>query len=145
MSLISDVRADFRKLTINEKSVRSFAFVMSGALTVLGAAIFFFGSVRDRALWFFGAAVLFALLQAVRPLLLKPLYVVWMLLSLVLGWFMSRLLLTLIFFLVITPIGLIMRLFGKDLLSLRIDRHAQTYWLKRSAHARPPESYDRLF
>lgn len=145
MSLISDVRADFSKLTFSTKSLRSFAYVMAAASAILGALIFFFGSVRERAYWLMAAALLFLIFQSVMPTLLKPLYIVWMLLSLLLGWIMSRLLLSLAFFLVITPIGLIMRLLGKDLLNLKLDRQTDSYWIKRNHEIHPPERYERLF
>lgn len=145
MSLINDVRSDFGKLTFSVKSLRSFAYVMSAALGVLGVLIFFFGSVRERGYWLLGAALLFLIVQAALPTLLKPLYMVWMLLSLLLGWLMSRLLLTLVFFLVIFPISVIMRFLGKDLLNLKLDRQRESYWIKRTHSIEAPERYERMF
>jgi hypothetical protein len=57
-------------------------------------------------------------------------------LALTLGWFTSRLLLTAIFLLVVTPIGLVARLAGKRFLALRPDRAATTYWTKRDPSRR---------
>jgi hypothetical protein len=57
---------------------------------------------------------------------------------------MSFLLLAAIYFLVFTPIGLVMRLFGRERLPRRFNSGAMTYWIKRPA-ARPPGSYFRQF
>ena len=48
-----------------------------------------------------------------------------------LGFVVSHVILTLFFFLVITPVGLVARLLGKDFLSLKLDRETQTYWIPR--------------
>lgn len=58
------------------------------------------------------------------------------------GWAMSHLILGAVYYLVLTPMGLIMRLLRHDPLARRFDPHAKTYWRKREA-AREPESYFR--
>lgn len=54
------------------------------------------------------------------PMLLAPVYVVWMKLAFLLGWVNSRILLCVIFFLIITPIALIARIFNRDALDRRL-------------------------
>jgi hypothetical protein len=145
MSLIKDVRADLAHLPVTEKSIRSFAYVMAGAFFILAMLVFFFGQIRERSFWIAGIAALFLLMFWFLPALLKPLYIFWMLLSFVLGWLMSRLLLTLLFFLVITPIGLVMRLFGKDILQQKTDVQRISYWIKRSPETISAERYEKQF
>lgn len=62
------------------------------------------------------------------PLLLKPIYTVWMKLAHGLAYVNTRILLGLVFFLMITPIGLLMRLFKGDILAEKFDKNAGTYW-----------------
>jgi len=62
--------------------------------------------------------------------LLKPLYDLWMKFAAVLAWINTRLILILMFYLVFTPIGLIMRLFGSAQLGLRIEKDKRSYWVK---------------
>jgi hypothetical protein len=76
------------------------------------------------------------LYYAVRPLRL-PLYLAWMRATRPLGAAFSALLLGVIYFLVITPIGLAARLFGRDALARRFDPAATSYWSRRSPSADP--------
>jgi hypothetical protein len=47
-----------------------------------------------------------------------------------LGWFMTRIILTVFFFAILTPFALILRISGKDLLNRKIDKNAKTYWIR---------------
>jgi len=64
---------------------------------------------------------------------LKWIYVGWMTFSLTLGTIVSTVLLTLLFYLVVTPTGLIARAIGKDFLSQKLDPSATSYWMVRDA------------
>jgi hypothetical protein len=66
-------------------------------------------------------------LALVAPLALNPVYKVWMRFGLVMGAIMSRLILGIVFFLVVTPLGLLMRATGKDPMHRRFDRQAASY------------------
>ncbi len=61
------------------------------------------------------------------------------------GFVVSHVLLAAVYYLVLTPIGLAMRLFGHDPMRRRFDREAATYWLERHAAERPARSYFRQF
>lgn len=88
---------------------------------------------------------MFLLLGFAAPAVLRPVHKLWMGLAFVLGWFMSRLILSLVYYLVLTPIGLAMRVRGKDFLNKKIDREASTYWIKRPKPEMGKERYERLF
>lgn len=95
--------------------------------------------------WLLGIGIgLFVLSRVAYPIM-KPVHVAWMKLALVLGWISTRIVLGLFFYLVLTPVGLLMRLVGKDMLNERIDRSAQSYWVKREPKPFDPASYERLF
>ena len=85
------------------------------------------------------------LFGAILPRALKWVYIAWMSVAFVLGFVMAHVILTLLFLLVITPMGLVARLVGKDFLSLKLDRTAKTYWLPREQKARSPADYERQF
>jgi Saxitoxin biosynthesis operon protein SxtJ len=70
----------------------------------------------------------------------ERLYTAWMLTVLPLGWMLSHLLLAVVYYAVITPIGVGLRLIGRDLLALRADPKAKTYW-----HERTPSGDDRRY
>jgi hypothetical protein len=145
MSLISEVKSGLSQLEQSNREMRKFAITMAVALTILGALVFFFGSHPERAYWLGGIGAAFLILGFLLPIVLKPIHVLWMGLALVLGFFMSRLLLTLLYFVILTPIGLIMRLFGKDLLNEKLQPDAESYWIKRERQDVEPERYEKLY
>ena len=71
----------------------------------------------------------------------RPLYVAFMLASFPIGWVVSHLVLIIVFYLVITPIGLILRLLGRDPMERRLDPAAPTYWTARE----PKSDIDSYF
>ena len=82
----------------------------------------------------------------VFPKALKPVYIGWMSLALVLGLVVSTVLLTVFFFLVITPVGLVARLAGKDFLRLKLRPEDTTYWIRREQKvATSPADYEKQF
>jgi hypothetical protein len=97
-----------------------------------------------------GGGAILLLLGAMAPRLLGPLYIVWMRLAGVLGWINTRVLLGLMFFLVVTPIAFIGRVFGRDALDRRKrqkgarDGPGASYWREHEDRA-DPERYKRQF
>ncbi|MCB9873383.1 MAG: hypothetical protein H6821_04320 [Planctomycetaceae bacterium] len=78
------------------------------------------------------------------PALVRPVYVIWMGLAFPIGWTVSHLMMLAVFYLVLTPIGLVMRSLGRDPMQRRLDREAKTYWLPR-APREDLKSYFRQF
>jgi hypothetical protein len=78
------------------------------------------------------------------PRVLRPLFVTWLALAFPIGWAVSRIVLMILFWGVITPVAVIGRLFGRDVLKLRRQRQATTYWTPKE---RPGDvgSYFRQF
>ena len=79
------------------------------------------------------------------PIILKPIYLVWMIFAVILGWFMTRFILSLLFYLVITPIGLVLRIMGKDLLELRKEEVQDSYWNMRDSEKEQNQNYEKQF
>jgi hypothetical protein len=95
--------------------------------------------------WFFGSGiVLFGLSHLAYPIM-KPIHIGWMTFAFALGWINTRILLGIFFYLILTPIGVVMRLLGKDILDEKIERSATSYWVKRESVPGNPQSYERLF
>lgn len=95
-----------------------------------------------RVLWATGAVVV-ALYYAVPPLR-RPIFVAWTTLTFPIGWLLTHLVLALIYYLVLTPAGLVMRLAGHDPMRRRFDRGAASYWDERPPQ-RESASYFRQF
>tara|TARA_B100000767_G_C19494684_1_gene421712 strand:- start:295 stop:684 length:390 start_codon:yes stop_codon:yes gene_type:complete len=81
-------------------------------------------------LWSLIIGLIFLVLGLIKSNILTPLNILWMKFGMFLGVFISPIIMGIIFFLVVTPIGLIMRVFGKDLLNLKKDK-IQSYWLTK--------------
>jgi hypothetical protein len=141
--VLHDLLHEVRALDTGRRPLRSFGLLVGAVLTGLGALVGWrsAGGVPPLAYVLAGAGAALLLAGLTVPALLRPLYRAWMGLALVLGYVMTRVLLTLVFFLLVVPIGLGMRWTGKDPLQRKWDRKAPTYWIRRE---HPEESPDRL-
>ena len=88
-------------------------------------------------------AVVLGLPGLAFPILLKPVYVGWMVAAFPIGWTVSHVLLGVIFYGVVTPIGLFLRLIGRDPMNRKFEPQAKTYWIEHE----PAESarYFRMY
>ena len=86
------------------------------------------GEIRK---WSLIASSIFLILGIVNSEILNPLNKLWFKFGIFLGKIISPLLMGIIFFLVVTPIGLLMRLFNKDLLNLRFNNNS-SYWIEKT-------------
>jgi hypothetical protein len=131
------------KINASDKEVRKFGIMFSIiCLGIAGYSYYKSGTVWP---WFLGGSVLFALGGLALRSALRPVYVGWMKFAFVLGWVNTRLILGVFFYAILTPIGVIMRIFGWDPLTRKIDRQAPTYWITRKAEAYDPKRHERLF
>ena len=131
------------KITATDREVKKFGLMFSAiCLAVAGYSYYRDGSVWP---WFLGGGALFLAGGLFARSLLKHVYVAWMKFAFVLGWVNTRLILGIFFYGVLTPVGVIMRLFGWDPLTRKIDRSAPSYWVKRQQEPFDPKKYERLF
>ena len=86
---------------------------------------------NDVRLWSIILSVVFLILGVLNSRILTPLNILWFKFGILLGKFVSPIVMGLVFFLVVTPTGIIMRLFKKDLLKLK-KNNSNTYWINRS-------------
>jgi hypothetical protein len=124
-------------------SDRSFGIVFTVFFGIVGGLPLLGGG--GPRLWAFGVAGAFLGAAFVAPKVLHPLNVLWMRFGALLNLIVSPLVLGLLFFLTITPIGLLARLMGKDLLRLRWDKQAPSYWIVRTPPGPPPETMKNQF
>lgn len=133
-------------LVTDKKALRKFGFVMFGALLVVTGVVHWLNSFEwSRTVDVLAiAAFLFLAFALVWPRALSPVEWIWMKLAMVLNYIMTRVLLSLVFFLAVTPIGLIFKALRKDLLGKRFDPDATTYWIepeKDGPWTRPDKPY----
>jgi hypothetical protein len=111
----------------NRRELRQFSALWVGFFGLIGGYCHFFQGSSTAAviLWVVSAV---GVVGWVIPSFIRPLYVVWIALAMPIGWTISHLLLLAMYYLVFTPIGLIMRACGYDPLDRRFDRTAKSYW-----------------
>jgi len=95
--------------------------------------------------WAAGVAAVFALAAVLRPALLAGFNRQWIKLGVLLGKVISPVALGVLFYGVLTPLGALMRLTGKDPLRQRREREATSYWLPRQPPGPPPDSMTNQF
>ena len=137
------IAEEIRAVKSDPASLRKFGLTMGVAFAVFGGLFFWRG--HASAPYLFLIAGLFLILAAVLPKALKPVQKLWMALAIVLGWFMTRLLLVIVFFIGITPIALIARLVRKRFLDLKFEPDRESYWEKREPDARGKKGYESQF
>ena len=91
------------------------------------------------------AGGLFVILSFIAIPVLRPFHKIWMMLALLMGFVMSRVILTLLYYLVLTPIGLLAKIVGKKFMPLGFDKNAASYWEKRENTTKQQIDYDRQF
>ncbi len=110
-------------------SNRSFGIVFFIVFVLI--AIYPIINQGELRLWSLIISFLFLVLGLLNSKILTPLNKIWFKFGLFLGKIISPIIMGIIFFLVVTPIGLIMRLLGKDVLNLKLNKKESSYWIEK--------------
>ena len=123
-----------KNINVEASQLRSFGLIVGSvfALIALWPLVIRGHDVRLWALILSGLLVVPAL---ILPTLLKPIYTLWMRIGSVLGWINTRIILAIGFYLVFTPMGILMRLLGKDPLHRKFSQDLTTYRVARTRRA----------
>ena len=128
---------------VEGSSDRAFGLVFAVVFLVIAGWPLFHGEAIRW--WSAGVAAMFALVALVKPALLAGLNRLWMKLGILLGKVVSPIALGILFYVVITPIGVMIRLTGKDPLRLKFEPDADSYWIPREPPGPPPGSMTQQF
>ena len=123
--------------------LRKFGIIVGTVFLIIAG--FFFLKEKESFQLFLTIGIILFVTGIVIPFTLKPIYWVWMVFSTILGWFMTRVILSLLFYVVFTPIGLIARLFGKQFLDLKQNHSQQSYWNMRIVETFDTQNYEKQF
>ena len=82
--------------------------------------------------WLIIISLIFLFLGLMNSKFLSPLNKIWFKFGIILGAIIAPVVMCIIYFLVVTPIGIIMKIMGKDLLNLKYNKSKKTYWIKRN-------------
>ena len=118
-----------KKVPVKVSSNRSFGFLFFVVFFVI--SLWPLKSQGDLRLWAFILSLFFLVLGVLNSKFLTPLNKLWFKFGILLGSIVSPIVMGAVFFIVVTPVGLIMRFLGKDSLKRSIVKSASTYWIKR--------------
>ena len=133
---------EIKNIRTSNKDIRSFGITIGIILFIISGILFYnengsYQIIGIIALTFIGLGIII-------PIILKPIYIVWMIFAVILGWIMTRVILSLVFYLILTPIGLITRLLGEDFLALK-KRQSNSYWNHRDISEELGQNYEKQF
>ena len=114
---------------IKISSNRSFGIVFFVVFLLIALYPLTYGG--EIRIWSLIISILFLILGLLNSKILAPLNKIWFKFGILLGKIVSPLIMGIIFFLVVTPIGLIMRLLGKDVLNLKYNKN-KSYWIEKN-------------
>lgn len=121
---------------------RSFGILFCLVFAIVAVWPLFSGN--GLRMWAVGVSIVFAILAIAAPNLLTPLNRAWMQFGALLHRIVSPIVLAVLFFVVITPFGLVMRVMKRD--PLRLSRHEdRSYWVDRMPPGPRPDSLDKQF
>lgn len=120
------MKEEIKNITSSKKDIRKFSYLVGGILIILSLFLLWKGSSSFQLILGIGVGLI--IVGIVFPGLLKPIYLAWMTFAVILGWIMTRVILTVLFYIIVTPIGLIAKLFRQKFLDLSFRTDKDTYW-----------------
>ena len=133
---------ELNSIKSSRKDLKNFGFAIGFILLIIGLFLFVRG--RDLFVYFFSIGSILIILGGITPFILKPIYKIWMIFAVIIGWVMTRIILSVLFFSIITIIGLFTRLIGKDFLNLK-SKSNESYWNIRNKERELNQDYEKQF
>ena len=134
---------EIKNIKSEKSDLRKFGITIGVILLIIAGFLFWKEKESFQLLFTFGVTLF--ILGIAIPFILKPIYWVWMIFATILGWIMTRVILSSLFYIILTPIGLILRFFGKQFLELRWDKSKESYWNFRTNEHLKKENYEKQF
>ena len=124
-------------------SARMFGYVIGGFFVIVALLPLIRG--HEARWWALGVAAAFLLVALVYPRVLQPLNILWFRFGLLLHAIVGPIVMSVIFWITVAPVGVIMRAMGKDPLRLKLEADAASYWITRDPPGPEPGSMSRQF
>jgi hypothetical protein len=127
----------------DNKEYRKFGITVGMVLGLI--SVFLFWKSKGAAPYLLATGVIFILFGIVIPKILKYIYIIWMSFAVVMGFYISRMILSSFYLIVFAPVGIVTRLLGKDLLKEKWDKNARSYWIIREPRPYDPQSSEKQY
>ncbi len=134
---------DIRSIKSSAKDLKKFGLTVGIVFLLIG--FLWLWKSKGGYVYFIFTGAFFIVFAFLAPLVLKPIQKIWMTAALAMGWVMTRVLLSIVFYLVMTPIGLIAKLMGKKFLDPALQADADSYWVIRRPLDRKKEDYEKQY
>jgi len=134
---------EIKNIRSEKSDLRKFGITFGLILLIIAGFLFWKENESFQIILTIG--VVLCVLGITLTVVLKPIYLMWMIFATVLGWIMTRVILSVLFYAILTPIGLISRLFGKQFLELKWNKTDITYWNYRPKNLFVAEKYEKQF
>lgn len=137
------IKEEIKLIKQTPADLKKFGITVGTVLLLIGALLLYLG--KNSSAYFIAPGVVLFWAGFKYPEILKPVNKLWMTLAILLGWVMTRVILIILFYLVITPIAFLAKIFRKEFLKLEYDKSAASYWEIRNKRTSDPAEYERQF
>lgn len=134
---------EIKNIKETKKDLQKFGLTLG--VILLAVSSFLFWKEKQSYPIFGIIGIMLVLAGVLFPVILKPLNKIWMTLAILMGWVMTRVILIILFYIVLTPIGLLAKIFRKRFLDLKIDTTRKSYWEIRENKEIKSVDYERQF
>ena len=133
---------EIKNIKTGYKDLRNFGITIGIIIFIISSLLFYYSKPSYQIVTYAGAVII--CLGMIVPIILKPIYIIWMTFAVMLGWVMTRVILSLLFYFIITPIALVTRLIGEDFLALK-RKKIDSYWNNRDSSDELNQNYEKQF
>ena len=137
------LKEELKHIDSSDEAVKKTGLTVGVVLILISLLLWFLG--KSSFVYFSSIGGLFVIFSFIAIPILRPFHRLWMMLALAMGFVMSRVILTILFYLILTPIGLLAKIVGKKFMPLGFDKNATTYWEKRESSVKQQIDYERQF
>ncbi len=120
------IKNEIKSINSSRSELKKFGLTVGSVFFVIGLLLFYFD--KSPAPYFLVVGAVLVILGAFVPKYLFYIHRIWMSFAFVMGFFMTRVILSVLFYIVLTPVGIIAKISGKDFLDLQFKENKATYW-----------------
>ncbi len=133
---------EIKNIPNSKNDLKSFGITIGIIMFITSGVLMYYGKAFYPIITMISSA--FIILGFVLPIFLKPIYFIWMIFAVILGWIMTRFILSVVFYFILTPIGLITKVLGEDFLALN-KLQSNSYWNQRDRSKELNQNYEKQY
>lgn len=137
------LKEEIKLIDLSEIAVKKTGITIGIILILIGFILWWFG--KASYIYFLAIGGFLIILSFIAVNFLVPFHKLWIIFALLLGFIMSHIILALLFYLIVTPIGILAKLVGKKFIPLGFDKNANSYWEKRDDIKKQKIDLERQF